>query len=109
MLDTAEAMICHTLQELYSIATHCKPLLIGQMALFFSPPRSPPKCLLRYMEVCKFGERVQISAKMADCFTETRHTIRHTNIALVKEHFTIIIPEAKRPKGKLTEESKKRK
>lgn len=47
------------------------------------------------MEVCKFGKRVQISAKMADCFTETRHTVRHTNIALVKEHFTIIIPETK--------------
>lgn len=35
--------------------------------------------------------------------------LHHTNIALVKEHFTIIIPESKRPKGTLTEASKKEK
>lgn len=74
MLDTAEAMICDTLQELYSIATHCKPLLIRQMALGFFSPLSPAKCLLRYMEVCNFGERVQISVKMADCFTSHQHS-----------------------------------
>lgn len=63
------------------------------------------------MSVTTYGSKfsVQISAKMADCFMETRHTMRHTNIALVKEHFTIIIPEANRSKGTLTEESKKRK